>query len=40
VRWWEVDLSWYLLRAMAALGLVWDLKSMPAHLREARQADA
>lgn len=38
VRWWEVDLSYYLLRAMAAVGLVWDLKSMPAHLRDARPA--
>jgi stearoyl-CoA desaturase (delta-9 desaturase) len=34
--WWEVDLTWYLLRAMAALGLVWDLKQMPASLRSAR----
>jgi stearoyl-CoA desaturase (delta-9 desaturase) len=34
--WWEIDLTWYLLRAMAALGLVWDLKSMPASLRGAR----
>jgi stearoyl-CoA desaturase (delta-9 desaturase) len=38
VRWWEFDLSFYLLRAMAAVGLVWDLKSMPAHLRGARLA--
>jgi stearoyl-CoA desaturase (delta-9 desaturase) len=29
-RWWEVDLTWYGLRAMAALGLVWDLKPVPA----------
>jgi stearoyl-CoA desaturase (delta-9 desaturase) len=34
--WWEIDLTWYLLRAMAALGLVWDLKSMPLSLRSAR----
>jgi stearoyl-CoA desaturase (delta-9 desaturase) len=37
VAWWEVDLTWYLLRAMAALGLVWDLKAMPAALRAARR---
>jgi stearoyl-CoA desaturase (delta-9 desaturase) len=37
VAWWELDLTWYLLRAMAALGLVWDLKSMPAAMREARR---
>ncbi len=28
-RWWEVDLTWYGLRAMAALGLVHDLKPIP-----------
>ncbi len=28
--WWEVDLTWYGLRAMAALGLVRDLKPVPA----------
>lgn len=28
-RWWEVDLTWYGLRAMAALGLVKGLKPIP-----------
>lgn len=37
VRWWEIDLSYYGLRALALFGLVWDLKSMPAQLREARR---
>jgi stearoyl-CoA desaturase (Delta-9 desaturase) len=27
--WWEVDLTWYLLRTLAAVGLVWDLKPVP-----------
>ncbi|HEV8630480.1 MAG TPA: fatty acid desaturase [Thermoanaerobaculia bacterium] len=27
--WWEVDVSYYLLRALAALGLVWELKEPP-----------
>ncbi len=31
-RWWEVDLSYYILRALAAVGLIWDLKQPPAHL--------
>jgi stearoyl-CoA desaturase (delta-9 desaturase) len=38
--WWEIDLTYYLLRAMAACGLVWDLKSVPARIREARQIRA
>ena len=31
-RWWEVDVTYYLLRGMAATGLVWDLKPAPANL--------
>jgi stearoyl-CoA desaturase (delta-9 desaturase) len=30
--WWEVDASYYVLRGLAALGLVWDLKEPPAHV--------
>jgi len=29
-RWWEIDLTWYALRLMSAVGLVWDLKPVPA----------
>jgi stearoyl-CoA desaturase (delta-9 desaturase) len=29
-RWFEFDLTWYGLRLMAMLGLVWDLKPVPA----------
>jgi len=32
-RWWEIDLTYYGLRALAALGLVWDLKPVPAGLK-------
>ena len=27
--WWEIDISYYLLRGLAALGLVWDLRPVP-----------
>jgi stearoyl-CoA desaturase (delta-9 desaturase) len=30
--WWEVDGSYYLLRLLAMVGLVWDLKEPPAHV--------
>jgi stearoyl-CoA desaturase (delta-9 desaturase) len=30
--WWEIDVSYYLLRALAAVGLVWDLREPPAHV--------
>ena len=32
-RWWEVDGTYYVLRAMSWVGLVWDLKPVPTHLR-------
>jgi stearoyl-CoA desaturase (delta-9 desaturase) len=34
-HWWQVDLSYYALKALAALRLVWDLKGVPAHVRDA-----
>jgi stearoyl-CoA desaturase (delta-9 desaturase) len=27
--WWEIDLSYYVLLAMARVGLVWDLRTPP-----------
>jgi len=33
-RWWELDLSYYGLRAMAALGLVWSLRPVPQRVIE------
>jgi stearoyl-CoA desaturase (delta-9 desaturase) len=24
--WWEIDITWYVLRALSALGIVWDLR--------------
>jgi stearoyl-CoA desaturase (Delta-9 desaturase) len=39
--WWEIDLSWYLLRLLAIPGLVWDLRRPPQAVRAAgRVADA
>jgi len=31
--WWEIDVTYYVLRVMSALGLVWDLKAVPPTLR-------
>jgi len=38
--WWEVDLTYYLLRLLGALGLVWDLRTPPRALRDRRPAEA
>ena len=34
--WWELDLTYYGLRALSWLGLVWDLRSVPSAMRHAR----
>jgi len=31
-KWWEVDVTYYTLRVLSAVGLVWDLKQPPASL--------
>jgi len=36
--WWEIDLSYYGLRALESLGLIWDLRPVPAAVRDARAA--
>jgi stearoyl-CoA desaturase (delta-9 desaturase) len=30
--WWEIDMTYYILKAMSWLGLVWDLKEPPARV--------
>ncbi|OYY92532.1 MAG: acyl-CoA desaturase, partial [Methylophilales bacterium 16-45-7] len=35
--WWEIDLTYYGLRLLAALGLIWNLRTVPAEIRESKQ---
>ncbi len=32
--WWEIDMTFYLLKLMSWLGLVWDLKPIPQKIRQ------
>jgi stearoyl-CoA desaturase (delta-9 desaturase) len=36
-QWWEVDLTYSCLRALAAVGLIWDLRGPPKAVLEARR---
>ncbi|MEM1411625.1 MAG: fatty acid desaturase, partial [Pseudomonadota bacterium] len=38
--WWEIDITYYLLRGLAALGLIWDLKPVPEARRRSNRIDA
>ena len=31
-RWWEIDLTFYILKALSWMGIVWELKSPPAQV--------
>ena len=35
--WWELDLTYYGLRTLSALGLIWNVKRVPLHVREQHQ---
>lgn len=37
-RWWEVDVTYYVLRALATVGLIWDLREPPAAVIQAGHA--
>ncbi len=36
--WWEVDVTYYVIRALAAVGLVWDVREPPARVYEQAEA--
>jgi len=37
--WWEIDITFYVLRVMQVLGLVWDVQTPPRRVREAWRTD-
>lgn len=39
-RWWEVDLTYYGLWMMSKIGLVWDLRPVPAHVMQRNQIES
>jgi stearoyl-CoA desaturase (delta-9 desaturase) len=38
--WWEIDITYYLLRAMQKAGIIRDLRPLPAEVRERNRIDA
>jgi stearoyl-CoA desaturase (delta-9 desaturase) len=39
-RWWEIDVTYYVLRFLAAVGLVWDLRPVPPAVMAQSSAPA
>lgn len=35
--WWEIDLTYYGLKLLAACGLIWDVRTVPAAIRDSRK---
>lgn len=35
--WWEIDLTYYILRVMSFFGLIWDIRTIPANIRDSNQ---
>jgi len=38
--WWEIDVSFYVLKVLEALHLVWDVEGVPRHVRDIEVAPA
>jgi stearoyl-CoA desaturase (delta-9 desaturase) len=38
--WWEVDITYYVLKALEAVRVVWDVEGVPLHVRENAEAPA
>ena len=34
--WWEIDITYYILRGLGAVGLIWDLKEVPRHIKDSK----
>jgi stearoyl-CoA desaturase (delta-9 desaturase) len=35
--WWEIDASYYVLKLLSWVGIVWDLRTPPKHIRDAHK---
>jgi stearoyl-CoA desaturase (delta-9 desaturase) len=38
LMWWQVDLSWLVIRVLSAVGLIWDLQAVPSAEQQAAAA--
>ncbi|MGZ9151606.1 MAG: hypothetical protein ACXW4C_12225, partial [Nitrospira sp.] len=34
--WWEIDMTYYCLKGLEWMGLVWDIRGVPEYVREGK----
>jgi len=37
--WWEIDITYYILKMLSWVGLVWDLKPVPDHIKHSKNRE-
>ncbi len=37
--WWEVDITFYILKIMSLLGIIWDLRPVPLHIKYSKNKE-
>ncbi|MFY0600600.1 MAG: acyl-CoA desaturase [Cyclobacteriaceae bacterium] len=37
--WWEIDITYYILRTFAFFGLIWDMKEVPDHIKYSKNKE-
>ncbi|WP_109830594.1 acyl-CoA desaturase [Reichenbachiella versicolor] len=37
--WWEIDITWYILKAFSFVGLIWDMQSVPKHIKYSKNKE-
>lgn len=37
--WWEIDITYYIIKAMSLVGLVWDLHPVPKHIKYSKNLE-
>ncbi len=37
--WWEIDITYYILKFLSWFGIIWDLKPVPKHIKDSRNKE-
>ncbi len=37
--WWEIDITYYIIKLFSFVGLVWDVQEVPKHIKDSRSME-